>query len=45
MIFGKFSQNIIFMAKQQVFKKSKLSYIIIPRLNEGEMDSVFSVTC
>ena len=41
MIFGKFSQNVLFMAKQQVFKETKLSYIIIPRLNEDEMNSMF----
>lgn len=44
MIFGKFSQNVIFMAKQQVFKDSKLSYIIISRLNENDMKSMFPVT-
>lgn len=42
MIFGKFSQNIIFMIKQQVFKESKMNYIIISRLNENNIDSVFS---
>ena len=41
MIFGKFSQNITFLAKQQVFKNSRLSYIIIPRINEEEMNSFF----
>ena len=44
MIFGKFSQNIIFLAKQQVFKKSKLNYIIIPHINEEEINSMFSMT-
>ena len=44
MIFGKFSQNITFLAKQQVFKNSKLNYIIIPRINEEEMNSLFPIT-
>lgn len=43
MIFGKFSQNIIFLAKHQVFKNSKLNYIIIPRLNEEEMNLLFPI--
>lgn len=37
MIFGRFSQNVIFMTKQQVNKESKLNYIIISRLSEEEM--------
>lgn len=41
MIFGKFSQNIIFMIKQQVYKESKMSYIIISRLNEDSIDLSF----
>lgn len=41
MIFGKFSENVLFMAKQQVFKDTKLSFIIIPRLNEDEINSIF----
>ena len=41
MIFGKFSQNIIFLIKQQVFKKSKMSYIIISRLSENNIESFF----
>lgn len=43
MIFGKFSQNVSFLAKQQVFKDSKLSYIIISRLNEDDINSMFSI--
>ena len=42
MIFGKFSQNVIFMIKQQTLKKSKLNYIIIPRLDEYVINSIFS---
>ena len=41
MIFGKFSQNILFLAKQQVFRETKMSYIIIPRLNDDDMNSMF----
>lgn len=40
MIFGRFSQNIIFMTKQQVNKESKLNYIIISRLSEKEMKNL-----
>lgn len=40
MIFGRFSQNIIFMTKQQVNKESKLNYIIISRLSEEEMKNL-----
>ena len=44
MVLGKFSQNITFLAKQQVFKNSKLNYIIIPRINEEEINSLFPIT-
>ena len=40
MIFGRFSQNVIFMTKQQVNKESKLNYIIISRLSDEEMKNL-----
>ena len=43
MIFGKFSQNIIFMSKKLINKESAMSYIIIPRLSEKDMESLVKV--
>ena len=43
MIFGKFSQNVIFMSKQQTNKESKMGYIIISRLSEKDMESIVKI--
>lgn len=43
MIFGKFSQNVIFMSKQQTNKESKMGYIIISRLSEDDMESLVKI--
>lgn len=40
MIFGRFSQNVIFLIKEQVMKKSELNFIIIPRFDACETNSI-----